>query len=100
MRETSHSLAVGAADANHGHRRWGNLSLVKQKAATNGFRKKRLRRVYVSLPNSEVKECEVISTMSLMSLDITTRWSKASRSAPFCICLDSNPKAVKPSWEH
>lgn len=79
--KASHSLAVSAAAADHGRCRWASSLLVKQKAAMNGFRKNRFRRVCVFLPCSEVMVCEVISITSSMSLSILNRWWR------FCITI-------------
>ena len=55
----------------------------------NRFRKSRWLRVCVFPPFSEAKACEVISTMFLMSLGITTRPSKLCQEL-----LYNNPSTV------
>lgn len=71
--KASHSLTISAAATDCGLCRWASSSLAKQKVAMNEFRKSRSLRLYDSLPSSEVKACEVISTTSLMNHGIITR---------------------------
>ena len=69
----SRLLTVLAAATNNELYRWASSSSVKQKVVMYGFRKNRSLRVYASLPDSEVKACEAISTTSLMNQGIITR---------------------------
>ena len=69
----SHRLTVLAAATNHGLCRWASSSSVKQKVVMYGFRKNRSLRGYASLPSSEVKACEAISTMSSTNPGIIIR---------------------------
>ena len=76
----SRSLTVLAAATNHGLCRWASSSSVKQKVVMYGFRRNRSLRVYASLPSSEVKACEAISTTSLTNPGIIIRVLTISRS--------------------
>ena len=79
--KASHFLSSSVANANLHNHRWANSSLGKQMAAMNSFPRKMLLRVYASPPSFEAKAYEVISTTSSMNQGITSKWSRASRSA-------------------
>ena len=70
---TSHSFTVLAAATNHESCRWASSLLVKQKVVMYEFRKNRSLRAYASLPSSEVKAYEAISTTSSMNPGIISR---------------------------